>query len=81
MTAAEWRRGAPSRCRRTAGRLAKAASIDTFKYSLFEGKVIGEDTGSPIDFSYAPPFKFTGRLGKVMIDLKTESGAVGRALQ
>jgi hypothetical protein len=31
--------------------------------------------------SVCAPFKFTGRLGKVMIDLKTESGAVGRALQ
>jgi hypothetical protein len=37
---------------------------------LFEGQDIGEDTGSPIDFSYAPPFEFTGKLGKVTVELK-----------
>jgi Sulfatase len=40
------------------------------KYSLFEGQDIGEDTGSPVDFSYAPPFEFTGKLGKVTVELK-----------
>ena len=29
-----------------------------------------EDTGSPIDFSYTPPFKFTGKLGQVTVELK-----------
>jgi len=52
-----------------------------FKYSLFEGQDIGEDTGSPIDFSYAPPFKFTGKLGKVTVELRPEGGTGGRALQ
>jgi arylsulfatase len=41
-----------------------------FKYSLYEGQDIGEDTGSPIDFSYTPPFKFTGKLGRVTVELK-----------
>jgi arylsulfatase len=41
-----------------------------FKYSLFEGQDIGEDTGSPIDFSYKPPFKFTGKLDRVVVELK-----------
>jgi arylsulfatase len=41
-----------------------------FKYSLFEGQDVGEDTGSPVDFSYKPPFKFTGRLGRVTVELK-----------
>ena len=41
-----------------------------FKYALAEGQDIGEDTGSPIDFSYTPPFKFTGKLGKVTVELK-----------
>jgi hypothetical protein len=73
MTAAEWQRAAPSRCRRTTEDWRRPhRKDDTFKYPLFEGKDIGEDTGSPIDFSYAPPFKFTGQIGKVMIDLKTE---------
>jgi arylsulfatase A-like enzyme len=51
-----------------------------FKYALAEGQDIGEDTGSPIDFSYTPPFKFTGTLRKVMVELKPEGGG-GRALQ
>lgn len=41
-----------------------------FKYSLYEGQDIGEDSGSPIDFSYMPPFKFAGKLGRVTVDLK-----------
>jgi hypothetical protein len=41
-----------------------------FKYSLFEGQDIGEDTGSPIDFSYTPPFKFAGELRRVTVELK-----------
>jgi arylsulfatase len=41
-----------------------------FKYSLYEGQDIGEDTGSPVDFSYSPPFKFAGKLGKVTVELK-----------
>lgn len=40
------------------------------KYSLYEGQDIGEDTGSPIDFSYQPPFKFTGTINKVTVELK-----------
>ena len=41
-----------------------------FKYSLFEGQDIGEDTGSPVDFSYAPPFRFTGKLDRVTVDIR-----------
>jgi hypothetical protein len=41
-----------------------------FKYSLYKGQDIGEDTGSPVDFSYTPPFKFTGKLGRVTVDIK-----------
>ena len=41
-----------------------------FKYSLYEGQDIGEDSGSPIDFSYTPPFQFTGKLGRVTVELK-----------
>ena len=48
-----------------------------FKYALAEGQDIGEDTGTPIDFSYTPPFKFTGKLGRVMVELKSEGGTVG----
>jgi len=41
-----------------------------FKYSLYEGQDIGEDSGSPVDFDYTPPFKFKGKIGKVTVDLK-----------
>ena len=49
--------------------------------SIGEGLDIGEDVGSAIDFTYKPPFRFTGKIEKVTIDLKGESGAGGRALQ
>jgi len=60
------------------GRIEKTTP---FKYSLFEGQDIGEDAGSPIDFSYAPPFPFTGKLGRVTIELKPKAASGGRALQ
>jgi arylsulfatase A-like enzyme len=41
-----------------------------FKYSLYEGQDIGEDSGSPVDFDYTPPFKFTGKIQKLTLDLK-----------
>src|SRR5204863_8700882 len=41
-----------------------------FKYSLYEGQDVGEDSGSPIDFSYTPPFKLTGKLDRVTVELK-----------
>jgi arylsulfatase len=40
------------------------------KYSLYEGQDIGEDSGSPVDFTYTPPFPFTGTLHKVTVELK-----------
>jgi len=48
----------------------RAEKTTPFKYALAEGQDIGEDTGSPIDFSYAPPFRFTGKLGRVTVELK-----------
>ncbi|HEY2799364.1 MAG TPA: arylsulfatase [Chthoniobacterales bacterium] len=41
-----------------------------FKYSLYEGQDIGEDSGSPVAFDYTPPFKFNGKIEKVTVDLK-----------
>jgi len=41
-----------------------------YKYSLYEGQDIGEDSGSPVDFTYTPPFPFTGLLHKVTVELK-----------
>jgi arylsulfatase len=38
--------------------------------SLGEGMDIGEDVGSPVDFTYKLPFKFTGKIEKVTVELK-----------
>lgn len=40
------------------------------KFSLGEGLDIGTDLGSGIDFTYRPPFSFTGTIEKVTIELK-----------
>ena len=49
------------------GRVEKTAGL---KYSLYEGQDIGEDSGSPVDFTYTPPFAFTGQLHKLTVVLK-----------
>ena len=41
-----------------------------FRFSTEETLDFGEDTGTPVDMSYDVPFKFTGELGKIVIDLK-----------
>jgi arylsulfatase len=41
-----------------------------YKYSLYEGQDIGEDSGSPVDFDYTPPFKFNGKIEKLTVDLR-----------
>ncbi len=37
---------------------------------IVEGFDVGEDVGSPVDFSYTPPFRFTGTIDKITIDLR-----------
>ena len=37
---------------------------------LGEGVDVGMDTGSAVDFTYKLPFAFTGKIGKVTVDLK-----------
>ncbi len=49
------------------GRLKKTVPN---KFSICEGLDIGMDVGSPVDFTYTPPFAFTGKIEKVTIDLK-----------
>jgi arylsulfatase len=39
-------------------------------FSSFDGVDVGLDRGSPVDFTYKPPFKFTGKLDAVTVDLK-----------
>jgi arylsulfatase A-like enzyme len=38
--------------------------------SLGEGLDVGQDVGSPVDFTYKLPFKFTGKIDKVTIELR-----------
>jgi len=40
------------------------------QFTLGEGLDVGMDVGSPIDFTYKMPFKFTGGIDKVTFDLK-----------
>ena len=42
-------------------------SVETFD--------IGEDTGTPVNLSYDVPFKFTGQIDSVTIDLKPQDKA------
>ena len=48
------------------GRLERTVPI---QFSLGEGLDIGVDSGSAVDFTYKLPFKFTGTIEKVEIDL------------
>jgi arylsulfatase len=38
--------------------------------SLGEGMDVGTDVGSAVDFTYKPPFSFTGTIETVTIELK-----------
>ncbi len=49
------------------GRVERTIPI---RISLDESFDIGEDTGTPVNLSYDVPFKFTGKIEKVTIDLK-----------
>jgi arylsulfatase len=49
------------------GRIEKTIPI---RISLDEGLDVGEDTGTPVDLSYDVPFKFTGKIDKVTVELK-----------
>ena len=49
------------------GRVEKTVPI---RISLDEGLDVGEDTGTPVSLDYDVPFKFTGEIEHVTIDLK-----------
>ncbi|MGX5819661.1 arylsulfatase [Chitinophaga lutea] len=40
------------------------------QFSIVEGLDVGQDSGSPIDWTYRMPFRFTGKVEEVKIDLK-----------
>lgn len=54
------------------GRLERTVPV---KLSIVEGLDVGMDGGSPVDFTYQPPFPFTGRIEKVTVELKPEQEA------
>jgi arylsulfatase A-like enzyme len=49
------------------GKLPRTIPI---QFPLAEGLDIGEDVGSPVDFTYKLPFTFTGKIERVTYDLK-----------
>jgi arylsulfatase len=49
---------------------AKIEHTVPVRYALDEGLDVGEDTGTPVNLTYDVPFKFTGKINKVTIDLK-----------
>ncbi|HEY1801543.1 MAG TPA: arylsulfatase [Terriglobales bacterium] len=55
------------------GRLERTIPV---QFSLGEGVDIGQDIGSPIDFTYQLPFEFTGKIGQVTIELKSEADVI-----
>jgi arylsulfatase len=48
------------------GRIEKTVPI---RFSLDETFDVGEDTGTPVNLSYDVPFKFTGTIERVVINL------------
>ncbi|MGH8071933.1 MAG: arylsulfatase [Candidatus Entotheonellia bacterium] len=48
-------------------RLARTVPV---QFSNTDGFDIGMDVGSAVDFTYKPPFKFTGTIAKVTVELK-----------
>ena len=40
------------------------------QFSISEGFDIGEDVGSAVDFTYTPPFPFTGGIDQVTVALE-----------
>jgi arylsulfatase len=51
----------------TEGRLERTVPI---QFAIFEGLDIGLDSGSPVDWTYQMPFKFTGKIAKVDVEVK-----------
>ncbi len=78
MTEAASARAAPERPASTASRWPRGGSRRPFPSVSPSDETfdIGEDTGTPVDLSYDVPFKFTGRIEKLVINLgQTKLGA------
>jgi arylsulfatase len=52
-----------------------------FRFSLDEGLDVGEDTGTPVNLTCDVPFRSTGHLDKVTIDLDQVAKADQEAVE
>jgi len=57
------------------GRLERTVPV---AFSSFDGLDVGLDRGAPVDFTYKPPYAFTGVLEGVTVELKPGTGTTGR---
>jgi arylsulfatase A-like enzyme len=60
------------------GKNVAMGRIEKTQYAIFsadEGADVGADEGTPVTEAYKVPFKFTGKIGKVTIELKDEKKA------
>lgn len=49
------------------GRIERSVPI---QFAIFEGLDIGLDNGSPVDWTYKLPFKFTGKIDRVTVEVQ-----------
>lgn len=61
------------------GRTVDEVNMRKVSIQLSRGE--GLDIGSPIDFTYKLPFKFTGKIEKVDIELKPEGATKAMAAE
>jgi hypothetical protein len=54
------------------GRLERTIPI---QFSIVEGLDVGLDTGSAVDFTYQLPFRFSGEVAKVSIEIRPPAEA------
>jgi hypothetical protein len=60
------------------GKKVATGRIEKTQYAVFsadEGADVGSDEGTPVTKSYKVPFKFTGKIAKVTLELKEEKKA------
>ncbi|MBZ5722775.1 MAG: arylsulfatase [Acidobacteriia bacterium] len=60
------------------GRIDRTTPI---RYSMDETFDVGEDTGTPVSLDYDVPFKFTGTLEKLVVNLKPQDTATQAAAE
>jgi arylsulfatase len=66
------------------GRKVAAGQIDQTQCCVFsadEGADVGADEGTPVTEAYKVPFKFTGKIAKVTIDLQEMKPATANAVE